>query len=449
MNKKIILLFLAASFILSLAFVIFFQFDLIGDEPQYYTLGYNLAKHATFSLSTDGALSKTTLREPLYPSYVAIVFLLTNYSVLAVKICQILFILLAALIGSKLAVRLFGEHFRGPVLIGILFFPTLLNFPQYLYSECLAVFLFMLFVYCEYSLLRNKNIRSAALTGIVYAALILCKVLMLYFIPVLIVMLLLYYREKKIILSHLLMLGVCLAVLFPWVLRNYGVTGRYCVSYGREINNIANRSLKQDLSSKEIAQEFVFDFSETLGKKIFPEAMNGVKAHSYTLRLVDKYDLEVSGLKASGMSDKQIGDKITGDFIGKVARHPFKYAVLTLPELIKMANFSYLPLLKDIPVIAFFQRYPWGGSILGALRLLFKLPGYVILYFVLYFFISNLGRMKDYALFLFLIGFVNIVPSLTYTEARYALVLIPLYVIFAWAGFRQLVLRRKRLTSNE
>ena len=149
------------------------------------------------------------------------------------------------------------------------------------------------------------------------------------------------------------------------MIRNHGVTGSYRLTYGREINNIGNRSLKQDLPAKEISQEFVFNFSETLGNKVFPKAMDGIKTYTYTLRLVDKYEKQVSELEKSGLTSEQIGNKITNEFIDKVKLHPFKYVILTCAESIKMMNFSYLPLLKDIPAdasvafvfVIFFLKY--------------------------------------------------------------------------------------------
>ncbi len=431
---NILVLFIAA-FILSLFFVLFFQFELIGDEPNYYVLGHNLAKYSTFSLSTEGELVRSVLREPVYPGYIAAVFMLSNYSVLAVKIGQIFFILGTALIASKIAVKLYGDSFKIPVLIGTLFFPTLLNFPQYLYSESLAIFLFMLFVYCEYLLLLNKSIFLSIITGFVYAGLILCKVAMLYFIPFLIILILWFYGDKKTIITNILMLLVCFFMLLPWMVRNYGITGSYRLSYGRGINNIGNRSLKQDLSAKEIAQEFVFNFSETLGNKIFPKAMEGTKTYSYTLRLVDKYEKEVQDLEKNGMTAQQIGEKIKRDFANKVISNPFKFIILTFSELIKMTNFSYLPLLKDIPTIEFFDSIPSGKTFLAVLRLIFKTLGYIMLVFVSYFIIKDRHNIKKHALFLFLIGFTNIFYALLYAEARYAVPLIPLYVIFAWRGF--------------
>lgn len=129
--------------------------DLSGDAgSRYLPLATNLAHNHGFSLSTSSPYQVDDFNVPVYPLFVALVFIGTNDSIRAVVIAQLLVELLTVFILYLIARELgFSVNQQVAAVCLALLCPFLPLFAGKLLTEVLATFLLSLFLLC---LLRGR-----------------------------------------------------------------------------------------------------------------------------------------------------------------------------------------------------------------------------------------------------------------------------------------------------
>jgi len=164
---------------------------------------------------------------PVYPVFIAGVYALTNHSVFAVKLVQVLLGTVTVALVYWLALRWFCRRTALIAAGYCAIYPNLIAFTHYLWTETLFVFL----VTFAFALLTTTDTlpskRRCIGSGILLGLAALTKATILYFTPVLFVWLVLVYRGqrkpacKRVALATLVMF----VTLSPWVVRNYFVHG--------------------------------------------------------------------------------------------------------------------------------------------------------------------------------------------------------------------------------
>jgi 4-amino-4-deoxy-L-arabinose transferase-like glycosyltransferase len=220
-NSRIILIALIiflSALIIRLAVAVSWHPKIIDDQMCYLKIATSLANGTGFK--QDGIIE--TYRDPLYPAFVAVIYNLTaGDPAQTVTIIQAFFSALTCIFIFLLTQKLWGEKIG--IIAGIIsiFTPDFILYNCVLLTESLYMLITALLIWCVYRY-GDKTlgwIIAAFLLGL--AA--LTRPFALIFIPFLLYWL--YSRKRLKIHKLVIFLLITIAVISPWTVRNYNVTG--------------------------------------------------------------------------------------------------------------------------------------------------------------------------------------------------------------------------------
>jgi len=199
------------------------------------------------------------LRTPLYPMFLALVLKLTGDSLVNVVLVQFVLSTFNVLLTYLLA----KEYFSSSIAVAASLFLAIglesITSQFFILTETLFTTLFLGVVYCltEYkiTLRRNWLISAAILMGLS----ILCRPIALYF-PIIILIFLAFLHSnelKDLLVSCGIFLIIVSAVLAPWYLRSYVITGKPILSTIANINLLFYNaaSLEADMAKRGLDQQ--------------------------------------------------------------------------------------------------------------------------------------------------------------------------------------------------
>lgn len=240
-NRKILLLILVLGLCVRLGLLVFFwdQPLKIVDETHYQKIGENIMNYHEFSYVPG---MPTTFRPPLYPAFLAGIYLVTGAHPNAVRIVQILLSLGIIVILFYLARMLFDR--RVAVIAALIFaiYPTFAFFTHLILTEVLFTFFLLLFIYLFVPFLRNDTDHfhegagksrqgvdrggwSILLAGLVLGLGALTRSILYPILFICICALLLAGRGafiRRVKWAALITLGFVI-IVGPWTLRNYAL----------------------------------------------------------------------------------------------------------------------------------------------------------------------------------------------------------------------------------
>ena len=192
----------------------------IVDERHYFQLASSIVNGWGFAW---GAEVPTSIRPPLYPAILALIWTIVGYkSLFAIRVVQIFISLLNVLLVYQLGRRIFSERVAW-VAAGIFcFYPSFLVFNYLILTEVFFTCLFTLFLLGYVYLLQSETTPAALGTGVVLGVAALTRSILWPF-PIVLVPLAFFslkgsYRRRLVLVSALL-LGYLL-VITPWAVRN-------------------------------------------------------------------------------------------------------------------------------------------------------------------------------------------------------------------------------------
>lgn len=447
MTEKRVLILL---FIISVSFAAFFAFGfdhpVKGDAERFNRIAINIANNGIFSLSEKPPYSPTMLIEPMYPFSIGLIYKLFGHKYIAIKVSQILIFGLTIVLVYFLTKEITknAKIARITALITALC-PTLANYPSYLLTETIFTFLLCLSVFTMTKAIKTEKAKWFMISGVIIGITALCKgVMLFFFLAVLAILFILkkstgYYLKRKI-QHYLLFMVIFLSIISPWSYRNYKLFGTHQISFRGELA-LWMRAIKVDQSMDEMKIALVCNFSEFLGKIVFPDKVSS--PGDFMLEDSRKAYSRQSMLIQSGLSITEANRQIRNEALMKIKRHPLKYLAQTFLEFEKMLAFLYIPTLNETHTIEKFQRIKNGRLILACFRGIYRLLAYPLFLFAL---IGIFVKKKDWESSYFPIGaiiYINLIYSLLFGWGRYAVPLIPLYLIFAAIGFTNLIDRLK------
>lgn len=465
--KKDIGILFVMSLLVGLIFYIYFPSSSInrGDEFQYNTIANNINKHNAFSLETAPPFNSTLNREPLYPFFLSLIYRIFGESFSIVMMIQILIFAITIILTYKLIIFFTNSRIAFYSSLFTAICPPLANLSSSLMSETLFIFLLMAFAYIFSITISHQRKHLLVYCGILLGILSLCKTIMLYFFPFLVGSLLLFRDRKKIVIQILLVSVPFILVVVPWLARNYYTFGTWKMTAPRGGMVLWMSGLKNDYSFEDLKQAAVYYFSENLGEKIYPDATykneafmrefnaviegrhdedfwrESLKKRSFTVREGVILDAKIISLKEVGFTDIEIDKILTKEALKKINGHPFKYLMQTPLELIKMISFTYLPMLNDEQIVAKIESFKSG--LVTVTRAITRLIAFPILGLAFYGFFQYRMKWKEFSPVLLIIIYFNLFHGLTFGFGRYAVPLIPFYVMFATMGLFRLYESRK------
>jgi len=175
--------------------------------------------------------AKTMIREPGYPLLLAGLFLLFGQNITAVKVANLVLAFAAALLMTRIARRVSSSRvlLLGPSLLFLLHPGTLIAESRG-GVEIAFAFLLVLFMLTVYRAIDSNSALDYMVSGAVLGLAILVKGTPILFPFFLFIYILIVDRRapaSTICRNVVLLVAVMFAVLSPWIIRNYLLTGRF------------------------------------------------------------------------------------------------------------------------------------------------------------------------------------------------------------------------------
>ncbi len=415
----------------SLFYIYMFDNPLYADAAQYDNLALNINK-GFFSIDPDNPTKIDMLREPLYPIFLSLIYKIFGHNYYYVYFVQAILFSLTCIITYYLCNEIFSKKYSilSSFLLAIL--PTLANYPSYILTECFFTFLLTLYIYISTLSFKYNNLFLYLLSGFILSLICLTKsigLLIIFFIPFLIII---YYRKitKKLLINFFLLFFIFILTLSPWSYRNYSNFGTIQISLrGADALWMASSTL--DYDRNQILQNIVFNFSEYLGNKTFPGLVQ--KPRDFILLRNNEYENRQNELREAGITSPSKIDKIMRtEAIEKILDKPFIYLAQRFLEFEKMLSFNYVPILNQFNTQNYFNEKfsPNGSLYLSLIKAPFKILGYLIFLLSIYGIFLTIKNYSKFIFLLFIILYINIFYSLLFSVGRYAVPLIPFYLIF-------------------
>src|SRR3989338_1722495 len=239
-EKKILFAILVLGLLVRLGLIMFFDDDRRlfhdGDSAEYLALAENLRLGNGFTWDKSAPFYPNSFRTPIYPGFLLLSrFLFGSYK--AALVIQSVLIVLSAyflyLIGREYFSRKIALWSAGIFL----FAPFSLNVSVKFLTQTLFLFLLILSIWSWIQFLKDQRNKYFLLTSILLPVLALTRPIAQYIVPVFILSLayVAYFGQIDLDLKKFLKLGFIMCVIFvavltPWLVRNYNLFGHFKLS---------------------------------------------------------------------------------------------------------------------------------------------------------------------------------------------------------------------------
>ena len=219
----------------------------------------------------------------------------------------------------------------------------------------------------------------------------------------------------------------------PWSYRNYKNFNTLEISL-RGGDALWMSASTINYTSLQIYQNSVFNFSEYLGNKIFPDIVDNPR--DFILLRNDLYQERAKQLSLENvdLNQSEIDDLLKKEALSIIIKKPHIYFIQRFLEFQKMLFFIYIPALNQQHVMDSFNSYNYGNTILSLIKAPFKLLSIIIFLLSIYGIFIKKNFFKKYVFVFLIILYINVVYSLLFGLGRYAVPIIPFYMIFCTAG---------------
>jgi len=428
-KKKRFLYILIGSFILNVLLLFLTKTPMQPDSYSYDTIGINLSNGHGY---VDKVYVPTMEREPLYPVFLAFIYLIFDHSYFFVQFFQIVLFLGTVVLVYKIARMIFDKKIAFYSMTITAFFPTLVNYSSYILSETVFTFLLALVVFLGIKTYFTDHLSYYLLLGIALGLSALCKIIMLPFVFIVILWLVFLKfkssNKTNVIIKIGLMGLIFICLILPWMSRNYTKFGNFSLREG-SLEPLCIKVQKLNYNFNDLKQNLVFIISENLGKKIFPNAVKNPRDFLFKedILVIEKILPE---LKSKGYTDKEIKNIM----IKGIIRRPIKFIVVSSIDLLKMTQFTYLPVLIDQEyLIKKISDYRHGNIFLSLSRGIFRLLAYVLIVFSIMGIFAQKVLWREWIFLFIVIIYISLAYSIVYGHGRYSVPLIPYYIILSSA----------------
>jgi 4-amino-4-deoxy-L-arabinose transferase-like glycosyltransferase len=204
------------------------QDELHGDARDYDLLAWNLAQGTGFTEYPP--YQPISFRAPLYPYFLAAVYLVFGRNLVAARLVQALVGALACPISAKIADKLFGRRVALVAGMGVALHPLLIYFEGWIITDTLFIFLFTLTVLLALRAIEQPSATRAIWTGVALGLSALTRPQAMLMLPLLLVWLAVNLKstrtQVRLALVSLIIIAT-VGVLIPWTIRNYSVHGEW------------------------------------------------------------------------------------------------------------------------------------------------------------------------------------------------------------------------------
>ncbi len=297
------------------------------DSGGYDRLGFNLAKHHTFSGSERAPFEPDVSRTPGYPLFLAIAYIIFGHAQFIVILVQELLGVITVYVTYRIGRVLFNRNV-GLIAAGFMAVDVgQILYANQLLTETLFTLLLSLSMYYLITSLKENRTREGILAGIFLGLATLCRPVTFYLPAFLILIFALCHRTDWLSsLRRYLITIICfVAMLSPWLGRNYYLFGELQLSSNQGITLLFYNTAYLRAKTKSIT---------------FEEAQSEIRREVQS----ELRDQDVNPLRKSAIYQRRALDEIL--------QHPFDYAFvhsrgiifqLFFPDATVVANMLELP----------------------------------------------------------------------------------------------------------
>lgn len=392
----------------------------ISDEVGYEVIAGNVLKGKGFALPNASGIPKPTMvREPFYPWFLALVYLIFGHSFQAVFFVQkVLFGLTVVLVYSVISIALKNTYrYKIGFVVALL---TALNvdfhyYTNLLMSEIFFTLLLMALAYVFIKSAKKNSLIGYGASGLLLGLCILTKAVMLPFIA-LGAVLIAYFSKKWFSKQLLVFICLCFAAIGPWIVRNY-VIFKYPNITTRGGMVLWLRAKKLDYKNlDDLNKRAVYTFSRELGKVVYP---GYTLDYNYILGKETIEHKERFGNMRNFITDEEIDKVCLKEATEKVKQHPFKYVFLSVYEIANLNSFCLNPVVDNET-----------GRRIYKVMFLVSIP----LFATGVFFIRKENLLLVPAAFIIYFNSVHSLISIDRGGMRYILPVVPFYTVFIILG---------------
>lgn len=405
------------------------------DALEYHNFAVSLIKDHRF-VCVDGGhgpyFKSDSLRTPLYPVFVGIIYIIFGikpWIVLLFQIfldtasCILLFITIRDMLNLRIA-----------LYAGIFYAidPFLILWANNLFGETLLIFFCVLALY-SYSkaLVLDYEKKWIVFSAAAFGLACLVKPIMLYVPIVIAIHLIVFLRRniKKALKTAGIFVFVFILILLPWFIRNYIVYNSFSLSSSGGYNLLMLyagpiKMEREDIQTEEILYEKMSEEANNMMIKegITPEDLNDFQKskywHKLAMQYINRYPLS-----------------FTKHYILGIVRSFFCLGTMHYAELLQWQNTQIE--MKTYPnlyklVVAWFNQKSIKEIIVGMLILSYLATTYICL--VIGIFISWKLQNKQFLLFCAAVFLYIILLTGTAGCSRYRLPAVPFYLSFTGMG---------------
>ncbi len=435
MNKRIIIIFFIA-LLMCMIFISLVNLDKTGpikaDAHTYFIIGKNLSQGYGFTYESSPPYSPNMEREPAYSVFLGIIFFLFGINIFIVQLIQAFVFAVTCVLVYKIASKVAKGNIPFIAALATASFPTLANYTAYLLSETLFTFLLTFSVLALMKSFESDRLKWFFISGITIGLASLCRATLMFFGIFVAALIVAYYLwENSKVTRNTLAKALFLAllgftiVITPWMTRNY-ILFKKCTISTRGFASLYVRATKVNLDKNELKMYAVYCLSEYAAGKLYPEYRMVSSSEGYFYKpLVDKIS-EYSKLK---MSAAEMDSAFKKESLSLILAHPVKFIATGVFEFIKFNSFAQIPLLNDRPM----QDLIKSNYFFAISRGMFKLLGFLILIFAI---IGIFSCKKDteWAVLFTVVLYFNLIHLFADSVGRYALPIIPFYLVFCILG---------------
>ena len=353
------------------------------------------------------------------------------------RVLQIFIFGFTAILVYLLAKEIFGHNkiARYSALF-VALCPPLANYPSYLLVETFFTFLLCLTIFMLTKAAKSGRVSLFILSGFLLGITTLCKGVTVLFFPVVFLGLLLLRRNfdhtfKKISLYFVVFILAFMGTISPWMYRNYKLFNYFNISLRGELA-LWMRANKLDDTWEDTKHALVYNFSEYLGKLLYPQAAEN------PADFIEDYSRQAYGrqneLRSQNYNIVEANKIMSNEALQRIKEQPFKYLAHNLLELEKMTAFMHIPTLNQTDMINKFYGFKKPRLLLFAVRGLFRLIAYPLILAVILGICRERKSWYNWYFPLAIVVYINLIYSFLFGLGRYSVPLIPFYAIFAAAG---------------
>jgi 4-amino-4-deoxy-L-arabinose transferase-like glycosyltransferase len=422
---------------------LFWGFEFLGSPPASGGDGVRYNEIALNWLNGKGFIfrGEPANMAPGYPAFLSLVYLLfgqNNY--VAIRLVQIVLVILSILIIYHISQRIFGEKSATLISLCLAVFYGFTIAAQRFGREVFILFMLTLSLYFLYRTFFSKRKIWFFISGIFLGLLALTnsvtQLLIIFVLPVIYLIDRKKLDFKKIAINCFLILAGFLIIVSSWSVINKTMSGSYSLA-PREGNILLMRANYAETLYKDYPAHLIgYTFGYYFAEKIYPE----VNVHAMTDR--SALFIREDELKAMGFSKIEINSITRDEAIKKILSQPHKYAAMMVLDLVSF-NSPFKPqkgeLWSNMRIHVMFaegRRPELSNFVKSGIILTIRFIWLVFFLFMIYGIVKTIKNRKlaNISFLLAVIIYFNFIHALIHSRPRYALPIYPIYITFFALG---------------